>query len=78
MYLKISKSEGTFLIKTNTPWGIWVAQSVKPPTLDFGSGHDLAVWFMSLSPCGACLGFSLPPSLSAPLPVSAQNKTNTP
>ena len=23
--------------------GTWVAQSVKRPTLDFGSGHDLAV-----------------------------------
>ena len=24
-------------------WGAWVAQSVKRPTLDFGSGHDLMV-----------------------------------
>ena len=24
-------------------WGAWVAQSVKHPTLDFGSGHDLIV-----------------------------------
>ena len=24
-------------------WGAWVAQSVKYPTLDFGSGHDLTV-----------------------------------
>ena len=23
--------------------GAWVAQSVKPPTFDFGSGHDLTV-----------------------------------
>ena len=23
--------------------GTWVVQSVKPPTLDFGSGHDLMV-----------------------------------
>ena len=23
--------------------GTWVAQSVKPPALDFGSGHDLTV-----------------------------------
>ena len=23
--------------------GIWVAQSVEPPTLDFGLSHDLAV-----------------------------------
>ena len=32
--------------KTNTLWGTCVAQSVKRPTLDFGSGHDLMVcWF---------------------------------
>ena len=24
-------------------WGAWVAQSVKPPPLDFSSGHDLTV-----------------------------------
>ena len=24
--------------------GAWVAQSVKHLTLDFGSGHDLAIW----------------------------------
>ena len=24
-------------------WGAWVAQSVKHPTLNFGSGHDLTV-----------------------------------
>ena len=24
-------------------WGTWVAQSVKLPTLDFGSDHDLTV-----------------------------------
>ena len=24
-------------------WGAWVAQLVKCPTLDFGSGHDLTV-----------------------------------
>ena len=24
-------------------WGAWVAQSVKPLTLDFGSSHDLTV-----------------------------------
>ena len=28
--------------------GVWVAQLVKRPTLDFGSGHDLSV--MRLSP----------------------------
>ena len=24
--------------------GAWVAQWVKHPTLDFGSGHDLSLW----------------------------------
>ena len=28
---------------TSQPWGAWVAQLVKRPTLDFGSGHDLVV-----------------------------------
>ena len=31
-YLKISQKQGS-----------WVAQSIKHPTLDFGSGHDLTV-----------------------------------
>ena len=56
-------------------WGTWVAQLVKHPTLDSGSGHDLAV--VSLSPT---LGLqseepawdSLSPSLSAP-PVLVLN-----
>ena len=26
--------------------GAWVAQLVKHPALDFGSGHDLTVWGM--------------------------------
>ena len=30
------------VIKKKT-WGTWVAQSVKRPTLDFGSDHDLMV-----------------------------------
>ena len=35
--------------------GTWVAQSVKPPTLDFSSGHDLRV--VRLSPTlGSVLG----------------------
>ena len=29
--------------KRHYTWGAWVAQSVKCPTLDFGSGHDLTV-----------------------------------
>ena len=35
-------------IKNAIYWGTWVAQLVKGPTLDFGSGHDLM--FVSLSP----------------------------
>ena len=31
------------MIKDTWPWGPWVALSVKCPTLDFGSGHDLTV-----------------------------------
>ena len=29
--------------------GTWVAQSVKPPILDFGLGHDLAIF--EFKPC---------------------------
>ena len=51
--------------------GAWVAQSVKRPTLDFGSGHDLVVhefephvglWADSVEPAWDALS----PSLSAP------------
>ena len=31
-------------IKRSYIWGAWVAQLVKHPTLDFGSGHDLTVF----------------------------------
>ena len=56
------------------PRGTWVAQSVKHPTLDFGSGHDLTV--TEFEPhIGLCadgrsklLGFFLS-SLSAPPPA---------
>ena len=34
------KKEG---LKEEARRGTWVAQSVKHPTLDFGSGHDLRV-----------------------------------
>ena len=30
-------------IKKKHPWGTWVAQSVKCPTLDFDSDHDLTI-----------------------------------
>ena len=33
----------THPFKNSNSWGAWVAQSVKHPTLDLGSGHDLTV-----------------------------------
>ena len=32
------------MLKTVFSWGAWVAQSVKHPTLGYGSGHDLMVY----------------------------------
>ena len=46
------------LKKNHTFMGAWVAQSIKPSTLDFSSGHDLEV--LRLSPT-ARLRFSLFP-----------------
>ena len=61
----------TQLLKMQQPWGAWVAQSVKRPTLDFGSGHDLMV--CEIEPrVTLCIdreepaGDSVPPCLSAP------------
>ena len=62
----------------------WMAQSVKHPTLDFGSGQDLMVLWIRALPralCwwrGACLGFSLSFSLcpSPSLAVSVSLKIN--
>ena len=34
---------GRTLVNKQLEWGIWVAQLVKHPTHDFGSGHDLTV-----------------------------------
>ena len=48
-------------------WDTWVAQSVKPPTLDLGPGHDL--WVHETEPSiGLCNDSSGPAwdSLSAP------------
>ena len=51
--------------------GALVVQSVKFPTLDFGSGHDLTVpEFKPHTGLCICLGFSLSPSLFLPLPCS--------
>ena len=65
--------------------GKWVAQSVKHPTLGFGSGHDLTVSWVRAPhqalhwQCGGRLGFSLShcpcPSPTCTVSVS-QNKTN--
>ena len=38
-----SKGMWENLYKWQRIWGAWVAQSVKPPTLDFGPGHDLTI-----------------------------------
>ena len=40
-----------FFFRSNTR-GAWVAQSVKHPALDFGSGHDLTVHELE-PPCPA-------------------------
>lgn len=49
--------------KKEVSWGPWVAQPVKCPTLDVGTGHDLRVVRSGpvtvCTVCGACLGFSL-------------------
>ena len=53
--------------------GAWVAQSVKHPTLDFISGHDLTVhefkpedrlWTDSAEPSWDSLSLSVPPPFS--------------
>ena len=44
-----------FALKITKLWGAWVAQLVKCPTLDFGSGHDLRVMGSSLV-LGSTLG----------------------
>ena len=64
--------------KTHKAWGAWMAQLVKRPTLNFGSGQDLTVpEFQSY--VGLCadsvesawdsLSLSLSLSLSAPPPL---------
>ena len=62
----------TFMCRSLQHGGPWGAQSVKPPTLGFGSGHDLTV--SGFEPCvGPCTDRGQPAwdSLSAPpLPPS--------
>ena len=73
LYITLSKRKIIFKNKYHLG-GAWVAQSVKCPTLDFGSGHDLMVDGIepriglsadSVEPAWD----SLSPSLSAPLPL---------
>ena len=75
--------------KKSQPWGPWVVQSIKQPTLDFGSGHHLTVHEFKPS-LGLCAGgtelswdsLSVPPpvtfSLSLSLPLSQKNKQEVP
>ena len=59
----------------DSPGGAWVSQSVKGPTLDFGSGHDLTVCesephFGLCADSGVPAWDSPPLSFSLPLPHS--------
>ena len=60
--------------------GAWVVQSVKRPTLDFGSGHDFIAH--EIKPCvGLCTDStepgwdSLSPSQNKQINLKKQNKT---
>ena len=85
-FLSSSPMLGADYLKTKSLRGSWVAQSVKRPTLSFGSGHDLTV-SLSLSPVSGSalpawsllgiLSLSLhtpPPSLLHSSYVSLKNK----
>ena len=49
------------LVEKATGRGAWVARSAERPTLDFGSGHDLAVrGFEPLPPVRLCALFLSP------------------
>ena len=48
-------------------WDAWVAPSVKCPTLDFGSGHDLKIREWSPTSVSALTAWSLLGILSVPL-----------
>ena len=51
-------------LKGTKYWGAWVAQPMKCPTLDFGSGHDPTGFFLPSAPPRACVTRSLSLSLS--------------
>ena len=82
-YLNSQKMNGEKRPAPGRLGGLWV----KHLTLDFDSGHDLMAhgfeapnWALR-SQRGACLGFSLSPPLSLPLPTHALSlslKTNGP
>ena len=40
---RLQMDQLVFYVETLGAWGPWVAQSVEPLTLGFGSGHDLTV-----------------------------------
>ena len=76
LYLSHKQIMWRFLKMHLLGWGTWMAQLVEHLTLVFGSGHDITVLWVQApgrALCwqhGACLGFSLSPSFSLPLPHS--------
>ena len=66
-------TECTFFssLRSAENWGAWVVPSVDPPTLDFGTNHDLRIVGSSPGLAPTTLGMDpawefLSPSLSAP------------
>ena len=57
--------------------GTWMAQLVKHPTLDFGSGHDSSIVISHPAQCGACLRLSLSFSLCPPHFPSQKKKVKS-
>ena len=56
-------------LKTKETMGRWVAQSVKQPTVDFCSGHDLMVVRLSPESGSTYSQWRVCISLSLPLPL---------
>ena len=76
--LDVRSGELTIRYKNPHFWSTWVAQSVKHPTFDFGSGHDVMV-HGSESRVRLCANsgepaWNLSLSLSQALPLSLKNK----